>query len=545
MRDAVTPTEAVRSVNSDHAKIFVEWLEHADLKRIRNLDELFATIAIQIADIEAQFVKIVRSVLAHPKFQQLESSFRSIYELINSATADAGDVRNMPPARRVNVFVLDISAQELQSDLTANSYRQTWIYDKLFRKRFDLLIGEQNVDIEGYSAVYPFSLMVVDFDFALGEPERNAADRMAPKLDQIDLPAVRKLAKVGEECFCMFMMSLSPRFFGESFTTFSQLENVIDVHSILRGARYQAWNDFRRQEDSRMIGVTMPRVLIRKPYKNHVMGRTLDHDENVERATGIVFSEFDGCPTAEKMLWGRSSFAVVQPILRSFKQYDWFSDVSGIDRKFDSIPTNNDEYEPGYDGGLIDQYPQLHFETDSPLVANYSPAEIIISEADEAAYSSIGLIPVFSINQSPYIAALSSQSVQQPRDFSTEESSANLRLSSMFNYMMCICRMAHRLKIECRSQIGKSDNAEAIQDHMQRWLMEHSSGRNRGLEQKMIKPFLDEQTGFYVFEDVTDPGRYDCTIRLCPHHKYDNGNVRLVFEPVALRMQLNADEGSS
>ena len=80
---------------------------------------------------------------------------------------------------------------------------------------------------------------------------------------------------------------------------------------------------------------------------------------------------------------------------------------------------------------------------------------------------------------------------------------------------------------------------------MQRWLMEHSSGRNRGLEQKMIKPFLDEQTGFYVFEEVTDAGRFDCTIRLCPHHKYDNGNVRLVFEPVSLRMQLNADEGKS
>lgn len=532
-------------MTSDQTKILVDWLEQSDLRRIRNLDELLAAIAIQIADIDEQFVKIVRSVLTHPRFQQLESSFRGIYQLISSACADASDVRNMPQARRVNVFVLDISAQELQADLTANSYRQTWIFDKLYRKRFDLLIGEQNVNIDGYSAVYPFSLMVVDFDFSLDE-EKQESDRRSPKISQIDLPAVRKLAKVGEECFCMFLMSLSPRFFGDGFESFSQLENVIDVHSILRGARYRAWNDFRQQEESRMIGVTMPRVLVRKPYKNHVMGRSRDGDGNVEAATGIVFNEFDGFETGEKMLWGRSSFAVVQPIVRSFKQYDWFSDVSGIDRNIDALPTSeDDDFEPGYDGGLIEEYPNLFFDTDTEYVANYSPAEIIISETDEAAYSSVGLIPVFSINQSPYIATLSSQSVQQPKDFSTEESSNNLRLSSMFNYMLCICRMAHRLKIEVRSQVGKSGDAEGIQDHMQRWLMEHSSGRNRGLEQKMIKPFLDEQTGFYVFEDVTDPGRYDCTIRLCPHHKYDNGNVKLVFEPVALRMQLNDDGGKS
>ena len=532
-------------MSPDQTKLLIEWLEKSDLRRIRNLDEFFTAIALEIARIDAMFVQIVRSVLSHPKFRQLEGSFRSIHQLIVSASADAGDVRNMPPFRRVNVFVLDISAQELQSDLNANSYRQTWIYDKLYRKRFDLLIGEQNIDIEGYSAVYPFSLMIVDFDFSLGESRTTTSQRRSERSSQIDLPALRKLAKVGEECFCMFLLSLSPTFFGDSFTEFSQLENVIDVQAILRGKRYQAWHDFRRQEDSRMIGITMPRVLVRKPYRNHVMRRTRDEEGKIHAGTGILFNEIEGFEDSGQMLWGRSSFAVVQPILRSFKQYDWFSDVSGIDRSFESLPSAEDEVEHGYDGGLIDEYPKMYFRTDDPYVANYSPAEIVLSETDEANFSSIGFIPIFSINQSPYIATLSTQSVQEPRNFSTEEASNNLRLSAMFNYMLCICRMAHRLKIECRSQIGKSDNAESIQDHMQRWLMEHSSGRNRGLEQKMIKPFLDEQTGFYVFEDVTDPGRYDCTIRLCPHHKYDNGNIRLVFEPVALRMQLNSDEGQS
>jgi len=526
-------------VSEDHTAILIDWLQSIDLRSIRNLDELNVAIALQVAAIDRQLVSIVRQILRKPKFQQLESSFRSIYKLVCSTSSNDATIRNMPSFRRVNVFVLDISAEELQLDLSANSYRQTWIYDKLYRKRFDLLIGEQTINVDNYSAVYPFSLIIADFDFGLTD---FANKTEFEKSTQIDLAALRKLAKVGEECFCMFLISLSPQFFGESFTSFRQLENVIDVKAILRQAKYKAWNDFRTQEDSRMIGITMPRVLVRRPYKNHMMGSFTHEDGTVTPATSILFSEHEGFSGTDDMLWGRSSFAVIQPMIRSFKQYDWFSDVCGVDRDVKKLATTDEPSEPGYDGGLIDEWPYLSFGTDADSVASYSPAEIVISEADEASYSSIGFIPLFSINQSSFMATLSSQSVQNCRDMGTLEASNNIRLSSMFNYMLCVCRMAHRLKIECRSQIGRSVGPEEIQDHMQRWLMEHSSGRNRGLEQKMVKPFLDEQTGFFVYEDVTDPGRYDCTIRLCPHHKYDNGQTRLIFEPVSLQMQLNADE---
>jgi type VI secretion system ImpC/EvpB family protein len=524
--------------DEDRTPLFIEWLQSLDLRKIRNLDELETAIAVQIGEIEQQMVLIVRQVLQNPRFQQLESSYRSIYKLIQSASSSEHDVRNMPATRRVNVFVLDVSAEELQLDLVANSYRQTWIYDKLFRKRFDFLIGEQNIDLENYSAVYPFSLMIVDFDFGLDDTQKSELE----KFSQIDLGALRKLAKIGEECFCMFLMSLSPNFFGKSIHNFSQLENVIDVKSILKRPRYNAWNEFRQQDYSRMIGITLPRVLVRKPYRNYHMSGSVNDDGSRSVPTGISFSEVDGFGDNESMLWGRSSFAVAQTMLRSFKQYDWFSDVSGVDRDAKTLATSDEPGEPGYDGGLIDGLPLTYFNTDARSVANYAPTEIVISEKDEAIYSSIGFIPLFSINQSPFVATLSCQSVQGNKEMGTVDATNNLRLSTMFNYMLCVCRMAHRLKIECRTQIGKSVGPEEIQDHMQQWLMEHSSGQNRGFEQKMVKPFFDENTGFFVYEDVTDPGRYDCTIRLCPHHKYDSGKTRVILEPVTLQMQVKANE---
>ena len=517
----------------------VEWLLACDLRRIRNLDELFSAIAQQIAEIDRRLVAVVRQVLGSQKFRQLESSYRSIYGLIATSGSSDSTIRNMPLSRNVNVFVLDISAEELESDLNANSHRQTWVYDKLFRKRFDYLIGEQNIQLEDYSAVYPFSLMIVDFDFGLNQVKLKSSFE---KSMQLGLDSIRKLARVGEECFCMFLVSLAPNFFGESIKSFSQLENVIDVKSILRQPTYSQWNEFRQQECSRMIGLSMPRVLVRTPYRNYRMRATVDAEGNKSPATGIVFDEHEGFGGTEQFLWGRSAFAVAQPIIRSFKLYDWFSDVSGVDRDPKQLATEDSDLEPGYDGGLIWSLPKTYFQTDSAGVASYPPVEIIISEREEAIYSSIGLIPLFSINQSYYVATLSCQSAQQVRPMSTGDATSNLRLSSMFNYMLCVCRMAHRLKIETRSQIGKSVGPETVQDHMQEWLMKHSSGQNRGFEQKMIKPFFDEATGFFVDEDVTDPGRYNCTVRLCPHHKYDSGRTRVIFEPVTLQMQLNANE---
>ena len=513
--------------------LLLDWLLTCDLRRIRDIDELFQAIAIRIAEIDQMLVFALRQVLGSKKFQQLESSFLSIYKLVSTGSSGDLSIRNLPESRRVNVFVLDVSAEELESDLNANSHRQTWIYDKLFRKRFDYLVGEQTIELENYSAIYPFSLMIVDFDFSLNASERSV-DR------QIDLETLRKLAKIGEECFCMFLVNLSPNFFGDSIQRFEQLENVIDVRAILRQSKYDRWNEFRQQESSRMIGLTMPRVLVREPYRNYLMGDSANSNDDV--ATGIVFHEHEGFVPSEKLLWGRSCFAVAQPIIRSFRLYDWFSEVSGVDRDPKELAVEGEEPEASYDGGLIGQLPKTCFDTDAPGVACYPPTEIVISETDESIYSSLGLIPLFSVHQSYYVSLLSCQSVQRFRAMNTDDATANLRLSSMFNYMLCVCRMAHRLKMECRSQIGKSVGAETVQDHMQEWLMQHSSGQNRGFEQKMVKPFFDEATGFFVYEDVTDPGRYDCTIRLCPHHKYDSGKTRVVFEPVTLQMQLNANE---
>ena len=98
--------------------------------------------------------------------------------------------------------------------------------------------------------------------------------------------------------------------------------------------------------------------------------------------------------------------------------------------------------------------------------------------------------------------------------------------------------------IKSRRMLGKQMDASELEYEMQAWLMQFTSGRNRGLSERMMKPFFNERTSFKVHEDPLMPGRYDCEVTLAPHHKVDSGRARIKLEPISLEMQLN-NEGAS
>ena len=484
-------------------------------------------IASAITLIDEELCESIRKVLHHSRFKRLEKSFLGIRSLFSASDSVDSGTKKLPDSRHVNIFVLDVSTDELRSDLVASSYKRTEVYRKLFNQRFDLLIGEKNFEIEGYASVNPFSLILVDFEFCF--PKVTTPD------SQIGLNELRTLSRIGQECFCMFLLGLAPQFFGEKFKSFGELTQVLDFKKIVERDSYLAWRDFRSQDESRMVGIALPRVVIRHP-----------HERVRFKETGILFDEFEGNYRRDHMLWGNAAFAVVQPMLRSFLAYDWFADVSGFDRESTVIPNSHEIYDakfrPGYDGGLIESLPRFAFQSGNDSNSTYTPTDFIVSEKDETAFSQLGFIPLYSINNSSKVAVLTNQAVQSPVEMSTAAATNNFRLSTLFNYMLCVCRMAHRLKIKCRTQIGGAASAKEFENTMHAHLMKYTSNRGSQLEQRMKKPFLNENTDFSAVEDVTDPGHYDCRISLCPHHKFDNGKTRIVFEPIVLEMPLDAQE---
>jgi len=503
----------------EQKRLLILAMEIADESGVRSIDALVSELASRVLQIEMKLRDYLRQVLAHPRFQRLEATYRNLRRLVDvTYHENAHASQETPKTRRTNLFVLDVSADDLRSDLRASSLRQCDLYEKLYFKRFDLLIGRPTEQSENQTQIFPFSLMLVDFELSNGPADDEST---------IDLPTIERLAVIGEACFCMMMLGASPQLFDlKSFSKFPEVENVANIFD--RKA-YRDWNEFRAKSHARMVAVTLPRVLIRKPYSRHFM-----------REHGFYFDERPR-DNPDSLLWGSSIFAIAQVFIRSFIMYDWFSDVCGIERDSIDIPEKHAAQNERHFGGVIDCLPRSSFQTDSIGVADFPSVECVISEFDEATLSALGFIGVYSCMRTKLAAILTCQSVQSTKRMTAKSATNNIRLSTMFNYMLCACRMAHRMKLECRNQIGQMKSVSDLQSDLQNWIIRFSSQRTSNITQKKEKPFCSPGTSVQVSEDDMDPGKYDCQVSLCPHHKFDSSKSRLVLEPITLQMNIRSD----
>ncbi|MFH4210135.1 type VI secretion system contractile sheath large subunit, partial [Acinetobacter baumannii] len=76
----------------------------------------------------------------------------------------------------------------------------------------------------------------------------------------------------------------------------------------------------RESEDSRYIGLTMPRFLARLPY-----GAKTDPVEE------FAFEEETDGADSSKYAWANSAYAMAVNINRSFKLYGWCSRIRGVE----------------------------------------------------------------------------------------------------------------------------------------------------------------------------------------------------------------------
>ena len=117
-----------------------------------------------------------------------------------------------------------------------------------------------------------------------------------------------------------------------------------DADGILAGAGQSARSDedlsdagirrlalAARVEDSRYIGLCMPRFLARLPY-----GAKTDPVEEFD------FEEDTTAPSSEKYAWSNAAYAMATNINRSFKLYGWCSHIRGIESggAVEGLPTH-------------------------------------------------------------------------------------------------------------------------------------------------------------------------------------------------------------
>jgi type VI secretion system ImpC/EvpB family protein len=428
-----------------------------------------------IAQIDALVNTQVNAILHHPAFQRLEASWRGLRYLVEQA-ADAEGVK---------IRILSASWKELARDAErAIEFDQSQLFRKVYSDEFDTPGGQ------------PFAALIGDYQVRPWPTAEHPQD---------DVAVLTAISHVAAAAFAPFVAGVHPAMFG--LDDFGELERPRNLSTIFDQLEYLKWRALRESEDSRFVGLTLPRVLMRLPYQ-----------DQGNRPPGFVFHEQVAGPDRGKYLWGNAAYAFGGVLIRCYAESGWLADIRGVQRGVDG-------------GGLVPALPVHCFSTDRTGIVPKSSTEVVIADAQEQELSELGFIALCHCQDSEYSAFYTNQSIQKPRRYDRLAATMNARVSAMLQYMLCVSRFAHYLKVLARDKIGLFTEVSECESYLHDWLQQYVTADNDAAAEVKAQYPLRE-AAVQVREHPGKPGCYLCVAHLWPHFGLDElvASVRVTTE---------------
>lgn len=423
----------------------------------------------EVARIDRLVTKQLNAILHHPAFQRLEASWRGLYFLHQKAQAQ-GNVR---------LRVLHCHFKELARDVqNALEFDQSEAFKKVYGP----------FDTPGDD---PFGLIVGDYEF------NNHPDH---------IEVLDSMAAVAAAAFAPFIASASPALL--DLKSFADLERPLNLPATFAQLQYVKWRALREKEDSRFVGLTLPRVLMRAPY-----------EDGSHRTDRFRFHEDTTAPDRSGYLWGSAAYPYAAVLIRTFLEAGWLADTRGV-RKGEDV------------GGLVTGLPALSWSSDRPGVAPRCPTDAVITDVLDRTLGELGFLPLCWCQDTHLAAFHGCQSLANPKAYDRAEATSNARLSAMLPYVLCAARFAHYLKVMMRDKTGGVDTPERIEDYLMRWLQDYTNTSDAASpELKARYPLRDSRVE--VKEVPGKPGKYFTHIFLQPQFQLDQlvGFIELKTRP--------------
>jgi type VI secretion system protein ImpD/type VI secretion system protein ImpC len=439
-------------------------------------DALRAALDRDIAALDAMVSRQLDAVLHHPRLRKLEGSWRGLCWLVDRLPASGG---------RVRLKMLGVRWPEICRDIErALEFDQSHLFRKIHEEQFGTAGGE------------PFGLIACDHE---------VRHRPAPGHPTDDIGALSGLAGIAAASFAPMIIGAAPELLG--LDKFAALTPSFDPAAVLQDAEHQRWRQAAVQEDLRFLGVALPRVLGRVPWK-----------DDGTRADRFRFNH--ASPGPDQRVWTSPVYGFAAVAMRAFDRYSWPADVRGA-----SIAE-----EAG--GGVLDGLPLERFFSDIAGAAPArSPLEVALTDEQENRISDAGLIPLAALDGLSEACFGALPSLHRPPRMSTGVAQANQRISSQLNTLLCISRFAHCVKLMGRDMTGSFMDPSDVESRLQNWLNGFIGGSGLAtLDSTARYPLRDARVE--VRERRGSPGRYTCTVHLQPQHQLDEvgASFRLVTE---------------
>lgn len=416
-----------------------------------------------IAEIDLTMSAQLNAILHAPDYQVLEASWRGLWMLVRTADADAG----------VKVKALNIGKRELARTLRkfrGNAWDQSPIFRRVYEEEFGQLGGE------------PYGVLIGDYAFD-HRPD--------------DVLMLGDIARIAAAAHAPFVAAAAPSLL--QMDSWAEVANPRDLTRVFLTPEYTAWRSLREQEDTRYIGLCMPRYLARLPY-----GAATDPLD------AFAFEEDTEGADINRLLWGNPAYAFAANVARAFATYGWCARIRGIDR-----------------GGGVEGLPVLHHPTADGDVDRRTVTEICLSERRDAELASCGLIPLMHRKNTDVAAFISAQSLQLPQVYEDPDASSNAALSARFPYLFACCRFAHYLKCMVRDKVGSTMTRTQLASWLSEWLIGYVDGSPATSTEdfKASHPLADARVEVTDRDDA--PGVYDAKVFLRPHYQLEGLSVAL------------------
>jgi type VI secretion system protein ImpC len=414
-----------------------------------------------IAEIDNRISQQVDAIIHHESFQKLESSWRGLKMMV-----DRTDFRE-----NIRMELLSVSKDELLEDFEdAPDITKSGLYKHAYSAEFGQFGGQ------------PYGAIISDYQFGPGAQ---------------DVKLLGQVAGISAMSHAPFIAGAGSEFFG--LESFDGMPNLKDLESIFEGPQYAKWQSFRESDDSRNVGLALPRFLLRQPYGEDNPSKEFNYSESVEGSK-------------EKFLWGNSSYAFATNLTRSYAKYRWCPNIIG--------PQS---------GGVIEDLP-MHKYQENGETKTMAPVETMLSDRREFELSEQGFMGLTVRKGTDNASFFSAASPQKAKFFGNspegKEAEVNYKLGAELPYLFVVNRLAHYIKVLQRENIGSWKTRSELQSELQSWIRQYVADQdNPPASVRSRRPLREAK--IEVTEDSGNPGFFRVDMRVRPHFKYMGSSFTL------------------
>ncbi len=413
-----------------------------------------------IAELDRRISKQMDEILHHKSFQALESAWRGLKFLV-----DRTDFRE-----NIQISLAQAKKEELVEDFEdAPEVAASGLYRHIYTAEYGQFGGK------------PYGAIVGNYEF--GTSAR-------------DMALLRNCAAVAAMSHAPFLAAAHPEFFGSEQDDYRALPYLQDLEAHFEGPKFAKWQGFRESEDSRYVGLALPRFLARVPYQVCEGGvKNFRYDEDVEGEHG-------------NYVWANAAFALASRITDSFAKYRWCPNIIG--------PRS---------GGAVLDLPVHSFEAMGDQKMKI-PTEVLVSERREFELSEQGFIALTMRKDSDNACFFSANSAQAPKTFGNssegKKAETNWRLGTQLPYLFIASRLAHYIKVLQREHIGSWKSRSELQSELNKWINQYVVDmESPQADVRSRRPL--RQADIQVADVPGNAGWYKIDMKIVPHLKYMGG----------------------